>query len=72
MGTLSRTTLRCRVCGFTEIRTDVVADRETLLLASCVRCDHRWTSRAETPFVERAGLARVRPAFDPEREVAVA
>lgn len=71
MGTLSRTTLRCRVCGFTEIRTDLVADRGTLLLASCVRCDHRWTSRVEIG-AERAGLARVRPALEPEREIAVA
>ncbi len=33
---------RCRVCGFTEVRTDEVAELD-LLLAECPRCDHRWT-----------------------------
>ncbi len=40
-----RTTTRCLVCGFTEIRTDEVVDRGVVLLAECPRCDHRWTER---------------------------
>jgi len=35
---------RCRVCGFTEVRTDAVAELD-LMLAECPRCDHRWTGR---------------------------
>jgi hypothetical protein len=65
-------TLRCRVCRFTEVRTDLVADREYLLLATCTRCDHRWTSHAEGSFAERAGPARVRLARAPERGIASA
>jgi hypothetical protein len=40
-----RTTTRCLVCGFTEVRTDEVVDRGVVLLAECPRCDHRWTAR---------------------------
>ena len=40
-----RTITRCLVCGFTEIRTDEVVDRGVVLLAECLRCDHRWTER---------------------------
>ena len=40
----TRTHSRCRVCGFTEIRTDEVIDRGVVFLAECLRCDHRWTS----------------------------
>jgi len=72
MGTLSRTTLRCRVCGFTEIRTDVVMDRGAVLLASCERCDHRWTSRAEALALESRMPARVRTRLESESELAVA
>ncbi|HVP31564.1 MAG TPA: hypothetical protein VMW35_20640 [Myxococcota bacterium] len=71
MGSLSRTTLRCCVCGFTEIRTDVAFDRGYVLLASCGRCEHRWTSRSEPPYgLERPAAARVRLA--PEADVAFA
>jgi hypothetical protein len=36
--------LRCCICGFSEVRTDEVVDRDVLFLAECPRCDHRWTS----------------------------
>jgi hypothetical protein len=41
-----RTTTRCLVCGFTEIRTDEVVDRGIVLLAECPRCRHQWTMRS--------------------------
>ena len=41
----SRTLTRCHVCGFAEVRTDEVVDREILFLAECPRCENRWTSR---------------------------
>ena len=44
MRLVSRTQLRCTVCGFIEIRTDEVIDRGLVFLAECPRCDHRWTS----------------------------
>jgi len=69
MATTSRTTLRCRVCGFTEIRTDLVLDPGPVLLASCLRCDHRFTSRAE---LEARSPARVRPRRESEPDLAVA
>ena len=46
---------RCRVCGFTEVRTDEVAELN-LMLAECPRCDHRWTGR----FPVAPRLVRVR------------
>jgi len=36
--------VRCCICGFSEVRTDEVVDRDVLFLAECPRCDHRWTS----------------------------
>ena len=42
----TRTLTRCLVCGFSEVRTDVVVDRGVVLLAECPRCDHRWTELA--------------------------
>lgn len=42
----ARTLVRCRVCGFAEVHTDHVVDRGLVLLATCPRCDHRWTERA--------------------------
>ncbi|MFP8878069.1 MAG: hypothetical protein AAEJ52_04005 [Myxococcota bacterium] len=41
----SETRTRCHVCGFAEVRTDEVVDREILFLAECPRCENRWTSR---------------------------
>lgn len=41
-----RSTSRCCVCGFPEVRTDEVADGGVLYLGWCPRCDHRFTSRA--------------------------
>jgi hypothetical protein len=41
----SRTSSRCLVCGFSEVRTDEVVDRCVVFLGWCPRCDHRWTSR---------------------------
>jgi hypothetical protein len=35
----------CRICGFSEVRTDEVLDRGILFLAECPRCEHRWTSQ---------------------------
>ena len=40
--------MRCRVCGFFEVRTDEVVDRGHLLLAECPRCEHRSTLRVAT------------------------
>ena len=59
---------RCHVCGFTEVRTDEVVDRELMVLAECPRCDHRWThAPASSRDAARAvAFARVR------REVASA
>jgi len=37
---------RCGVCGFAEVQTDEVVDREVIFLAECPRCEHRWTSTA--------------------------
>ncbi len=45
MSAPQRTLSRCMVCGFAEVRTDEVIDRGTVLLAECVRCNHRWTAR---------------------------
>jgi hypothetical protein len=54
---VSRTQLRCTICGFTEIRTDEVFDRGLVFLAECRRCDHRWTSTEP--------IAAVRPSAEP-------
>jgi hypothetical protein len=53
-----RTLRRCLVCGFTEIVTDEVVDRGIVLLAECLRCEHRWTERAPAPAPLR--VARLR------------
>ena len=37
--------VRCRICGFNEIRTDEALDRGIIFLAECPRCEHRWTSQ---------------------------
>ena len=42
---LLRTVRRCRVCGFSEIRTDEVVEGGIVLIAECPRCDHRFTQR---------------------------
>lgn len=55
-----RTLRRCLVCGFSEVRTDEVVDRGLVLLASCPRCDHRWTEPADP------APAAVRPVRRPE------
>ena len=41
----SRAQGHCQRCGFSEVRTDEVVDRELMYLAECPRCEHRWTSR---------------------------
>lgn len=51
MNPANRTLTRCLVCGFTEIRTDEVIDRGTVLLAECPRCQQRWTAPAPTTRV---------------------
>jgi hypothetical protein len=48
----------CRVCGFSEVRTDEVVDRGAVLLAECPRCEHRWTQPASGPFVVRPPARR--------------
>ena len=58
---------RCRVCGFAELRTDEVAERD-LLLAECPRCEHRFTGHVR-PAV--SGPTRV-PAFASVEEAATA
>lgn len=40
----SNPTFHCPLCEFTEIVTDQVYTEAPLRLASCPRCDHRWTS----------------------------
>jgi hypothetical protein len=57
---VDRTLTRCLVCGFSEVRTDEVVDRGTILLAECPRCEHRWTERAVplAPGVRPVGLRR--------------
>jgi len=47
-----RTVTRCQLCGFAEVRTDEVVDREVLYLAECPRCENRWTSRAPIGHVQ--------------------
>ncbi len=44
MSAMNRTQGRCRVCGFSEIRTDEVVDRGVVFLAECPHCEYRWTS----------------------------
>jgi len=58
-----RTLRRCLVCGFAEVRTDEVVDRGILLLASCPRCDHRWTE----PLAAEAAPRRVESGPRPVR-----
>jgi len=59
MQLVSRDRMRCGVCGFSEVRTDDVLDREMVFLAECPRCEHRWTS--PSPFrTANAGPAPVR------------
>lgn len=72
MGILLGTMLRCRVCGSSELETDVVLDRGTVLLATCERCDHRWTSRGEALPLARGGPAWVRARVELEPESAIA
>ena len=57
--------VRCRVCGCGEVRTDEVMNGEALFLAECPRCDHRWTSRAPLPRVRKVAVraARVQEAL---------
>jgi hypothetical protein len=53
---------RCAVCGGDELDRDEVLDDGVLVLATCLRCAHRWTERPARPAL-RAGR---------EEEVAVA
>ena len=62
-----RNVCRCRVCGFSEVRTDEVAEGGIVLLGECPRCDHRWTQRIAPP---PARSVRARAA--PVREIAPA
>lgn len=66
--TVDRTSIRCRVCGCAEVRTDQVEELGGLLLAECPRCDHRWTRSDEPPA--RAICAR--PTLGADREIASA
>jgi uncharacterized paraquat-inducible protein A len=59
----SRATLRCQLCDFTEIVTDLVYAHAPLCLAACPRCDHRWTS------VIAAGLSARGPGLTRPRRV---
>lgn len=51
---------RCRVCGFSEVRTDEAVDRGPVFLSECPRCEHRWTSQ-EPPGARVPPAAAVRP-----------
>ncbi len=58
--------LRCCICGFSEVRTDEVVDRDVLFLAECPRCEYRWTSQepiaadsTATPALATARFQRV-------------
>jgi hypothetical protein len=64
VGRALATRVRCRVCGFSEVRTDEVVDRGLLWLAECPRCEHRWTERAPRPAARRA-VGRGAPAVAP-------
>lgn len=65
--TVDRTRLRCRACGFGEVRSDEVLDRGWVLLAECAHCDHRWTVRETTPAPAPSRRLRlVRSAFGME------
>ncbi len=57
-----RTTTRCLVCGFTEVRTDEVVDHGIVLLAECQRCQHRWTQRIAPAKVPVRSEARAESA----------
>jgi len=70
MQPVGRSTTRCLVCGFTEIRTDEAVDRGLVFLAECPRCEHRWTSPApHRREPSPAGPAAVRGAAQAIREV---
>ena len=59
-----RTTTRCLVCGFGEVRTDEVIDRGLVLLAECPRCEHRWTAAAPSEPSAPRRVHRVRRPGD--------
>jgi hypothetical protein len=65
--------VRCCICGFSEVRTDEVVDRDVLFLAECPRCDHRWTSlepiaaqSTATPSLPTVRFQRVAARFSRE------
>ena len=51
-----RAITRCRICGFSEIRTDEVVERGLLVLAECPRCEHRFTRPAAFAVQRVAGV----------------
>jgi hypothetical protein len=55
---VDRTLARCLVCGFREVRTDVVIDRGLVLLAECPHCDHRWIRSAEPALAVESAAPR--------------
>lgn len=61
LSTVTRTTVRCLVCGCGEVRTDEVLERGLVLLAECRRCSHRWTRRSEALRVPGAAPAPSAP-----------
>jgi hypothetical protein len=68
-----RSLVRCRVCGFSEVHTDEVEHRGTLILAECPRCEHRWTAPAgEPPLVLGPRLHRVPAPRPSDGEAAAA
>ena len=65
--------VRCRICGFSEVRTDEALDRGVIFLAECPRCEHRWTSQepitrdsTATPSLATARFQRVSARFSRE------
>ena len=55
MKTVSRTLIRCLVCGFSEVRTDEVVDHGLVFIAECLHCEHRWTSLEPIAVVACSG-----------------
>lgn len=69
MGASERAESACPVCGGHEIEMDQVSDAGRWLLASCGRCDHRWTSRDVTAARD---LRRVGPGWATQDELVAA
>jgi len=61
VGAIFNRRVRCRICGFSEVRIDEALDRGVIFLAECPRCEHRWTSQ-EPIAVDSAAAPSLAPA----------